>query len=353
MSDQPKLYLAGTGMITSIGFNTDMTAAAVRAGVSGFESTDLYLDDENYVRMARVPGEVLDNSLNEEALPEEFGNRQIRLLQLATLALSQLQPMPPRNLKLPLFLAGPEQLMEGDRPIDGEFLQLLMKQTGVAMDLAASRVISTGRAGGLAAVDLAFRFLAASDQPFAIVGGVDTFYDGRLLQMLLEEDRLLVGGNMDGFIPGEAAAFLLLTRNKTPPFQNTDQAICLCEPGQASEPGHRYSQEPYRGDGLAQALTAALNNAQTGKIKNLFSSMNGEHLFAKEHGVAIVRNSDRLEEGMRIEHPADCFGDIGAAFAPVAVGILAVYLINRKLPSPSVICCSSDKAPRAAMVMHV
>lgn len=353
MTDKPKVYIAGIGMITPVGANTEMTAAAVRAGVSAFESTDFYLDDENYVRMARVPREVLTSSLSMDALPEELGNRQIRLLQLATRALSQLHPLLPRNQKPPLFLAGPEQLIEGDRPIDSEFLKLLMQQSGVALDLAASRVVSTGRAGGLAAVDLAFRYLAVSDQPFAIVGGVDTFYDGRMLQLLLADERLLVGGNMDGFIPGEAAAFLLLTRNRTSLFRNSDQAVCLCEPGQASEPGHRFSQEPYRGDGLAQALAAALDNARTGKIKSLFSSMNGENFFAKEHGVAIVRNRPLLEEDIKVEHPADCFGDVGAAFAPVAAGILAVYLANRKLASPCVICCSSDKAPRAAMVMHV
>lgn len=352
MSAQARLYVAGSGMITPVGANTVMTAAAVRAGVSAFQSTDFYLNDEYRIRMARVPREALNDSLNVEELPETLGNRQIRLLQLAALALRQLQPQLPQKLVPPLFLAGPEQLIEGDQPINRQFLELLVKETGVNLNLATSRVVSSGRAGGLSVVDLAFRFLAASDQPSVIVGGVDTFYDGHMLQLLHANDRLLAGGNADGFIPGEAAAFLLLSRDKIP-FRDTGQPVCLCEPGLASEPGHRFSKEPYRGDGLAQALAAALENAQTAKIKTLFSSMNGESFFAKEHGVAIVRNRPLLEEDIKIDHPADCFGDLGAAFAPVTLGMLAVYLTGRKLASPSVLCCSSDREARAAMVVHV
>ena len=104
MSDQPKLYIAGIGMITPVGANTAMTAAAVRAGVSAFQPTGFYLDDDNYVRMARVPREALDVSLNND-LPEDFTARQIRLMQLATLALVQIKPALPKNQKIPKLLA--------------------------------------------------------------------------------------------------------------------------------------------------------------------------------------------------------------------------------------------------------
>ena len=351
MSDQPKLYIAGIGMITPVGANTAMTAAAVRAGVSAFQPTGFYLDDDNYVRMARVPREALDVSLNND-LPEDFTARQIRLMQLATLALVQIKPALPKNQKIPLFIAGPEQLIEGDQPMNGAFLENLSKQTGINFDLPLSRVISTGRAGGLAVFNLAFRYLASSNENFVVVAGVDTFYDGQILQQLLQDDRLLVGGNMDGFIPGEGAAFLLLSRHQIPQAKDNVRTVTLCDPGLGNEPGHRESQEPYRGDGLAAAVAKALGNSKTAKIKTLYSSMNGEHFFAKEHGVALLRNGHLLEENMKIEHPADCFGDLGAAFGPVMTGIISVHLMNNHAASPCMVCCSSDKAPRAAMVMH-
>lgn len=352
MSEPAKIYIAGIGMITPVGFDTASTAAAVRAGVSGYESTGFYLDEDDRVRMARVPREALDAGLNEALLPDDYSARQIRLLQLATLALEQLQPALPQKEKLPLFIAGPEQLIEGDLPLDAEFLNMLSQQTGIGLDVAFSRIIATGRAGGLATIHLAFRYFASSDKNFALVGGVDTFYDGRLLQELLKEDRLLVGGNMDGFIPGEGAAFILLSKRKTPLYKDTNKIVCVYEPGLANEPGHRGSKEPYRGDGLASAVAIALGNAQTSKIKTLYSSMNGESFFAKEHGVAMVRNGGSLEDNIRIEHPADCFGDLGAAAGPVMTGLGARYLVDNTVAAPCIICCSSDKAPRAAMVVH-
>ena len=352
MSDKPKLYLAGTGMITPIGANTEMTAVAVRAGVSGYCTTSFYVSEDDHVRMALVPAEALEHCLNKDALANDYAARQMRMLRLATMALVQLGPLLPANAKPPLFLAGPEQLIDSDRPIHSGFLTDVITQTGVALNLPVSRIISTGRAGGLAAIDLAFRFFASSDESFVIVGGVDTFYDGRLLQLLLKERRLLVGGNMDGFVPGEGAAFILLSRHEAALSQMGKRAVCLYEPGVGAEAGHRASKEPYRGDGLAATVAHALDNAAVGKIKIWYSSMNGEHFWAKENGVAMVRNSDRLEEGIKIEHPADCFGDLGAAFGPVAIGVIAANIEKNKIMPPCLVCCSSDLAPRSAVVVH-
>jgi 3-oxoacyl-[acyl-carrier-protein] synthase-1 len=352
VSNQPRLYIAATGMITPLGDSAAMTAAAVRAGASGYQSSGFYLNEDAHIRMALVPGEALQDCLNKELLPEDYAARQIRLLRLASLAMTPLRPLLPRGQKLPLFIAGPEQLIETDQPIDRAFLENLVEQTDVNLDLARSRVIAMGRAGGLAAVELAFRYFASTGERFALVGGVDTFYDGRLVQKLFEDKRLLVAGNMDGFIPGEGAAFLLLSREETPLIPHADKTVYLYEPGTASEPGHLASTQPYRGEGLASAVTAALDNAPTGKIRTLYSSMNGEHFFAKEHGVALMRNNARLEENMKIEHPADCLGDLGAAFGPVAMGIAAAQLLDGRAASPCVVCCSSDGEPRAAAVMH-
>ena len=351
MSEPAKIYIANVGMISPVGFDAASTAA-VRAGMSGYETTGFYLDEDDYIRMARVPQEALINSLPKAIDPEEFTARQIRLLQLATLALGQLQPTLPQDMKLPLFISGPEQLIDGDRPIDTGFLEMLTRQTGTNLDIASSRIISTGRAGGLAAIKLAFRLFASSDQNYVIIGGVDTFYDGQILQILLRDERLLAGGNMDGFVPGEGAAFILLSKSQIPLSHNSHRVVTLYEPGLASETGHRSSSEPYRGDGLAAAMATALDNAKTSKIKTLYSSMNGEHFFAKEHGVAMLRNSKMLEENMKIEHPADCFGDLGAAFGPVVTGLSGVHLLNNSSASPCIVCCSSDKEPRSAMVMH-
>ena len=58
----------------------------------------------------------------------------------------------------------------------------------------------------------------------SIVGGVDTYLDLRLLATLDAEQRILGPRVMDGFIPGEGAAFYRLVRRRLQPGQATDHA---------------------------------------------------------------------------------------------------------------------------------
>ena len=131
MSDKPKVYVAGIGMITPVGANAEMTAAAVRAGVSGYRETDFVDEDFNNIRIAAVPEEALENILDEEKLVNSMSARRARMLQLAILAMRDIMPKLPREVELPLFLAGPEPLGGSDQPLNLSFIKDLALQTGV------------------------------------------------------------------------------------------------------------------------------------------------------------------------------------------------------------------------------
>lgn len=351
MSDQSKLYIAGMGMITPIGAHTAMTAAAVRAGVSGYTECNFFDEDFNKVRMATVPDEALENCLDEEVLIGPMSARHARMLQMAKLAIRDISPKLPKDQKLPLFLAGPEPLAANDQALKMSFIKNLAVQTGINIDFEKCRINSVGRAGGLANLKLAFRFFESTDAKYALVGGVDSFYDKDALDYFVARKRLLGREAMDGFIPGEAAAFLLLT--KEPSAAGTAERLpFIFEPANGSERGHMYSNETYTGDGLATAVTGAIGNARTSKIKTLYSSMNGESFFAKEHGVAMIRNHDAFDEKVKIEHPADCFGDLGAASGIVMVALSAMSILTKKGVAPFLVCCSSDREYRSAVVVH-
>src|SRR5256885_16259929 len=89
---------------------------------------------------------------------------------------------------------------------------------------------------------------------FMLAGGVDTYRDLYVLGTLDMEKRVKSGANLDGFIPGEGAAFLLLADRGAASGAGLTAWGTLSVVAQAMEPGHLYSEEPYRGDGLAQAL---------------------------------------------------------------------------------------------------
>ena len=61
MSGQAKVYIAGIGMITPVGADTAMTAAAVRARVSGYQASRHYNQQSQRITMAGVPDEVFSS----------------------------------------------------------------------------------------------------------------------------------------------------------------------------------------------------------------------------------------------------------------------------------------------------
>lgn len=345
-----RAYIAGVGMVTPLGVNTEMTAAAFKAGISSYNEVDFFDNDFNKIKMCCVPQELLDDSLVESKIKGEMSSREARMLQLTKLALLQLTALP-KNTKIPLFLACPEQVVAEDPAITMAFIQNLAIQSCVDLDIENCRIISMGRAGGLDAINLAIRFLDASSVDYILVGGVDTFYDKPVIDYYLKDDRLLVVNSMDGFVPGEAAAFLLLSKTN---HQGKIHALpYIFEPGIESEPGHMYSDQPYTGSGLAAAVTRTIKQSEVSKINAIYSSMNGEHFFAKELGVMIIRNNSFIDEAYDLLHPADSFGDLGAAIGIVMMGMVHDSLLKRQIDSPCLVCCSSDSALRSAAIVCI
>jgi len=349
MSDKPKVYVAGVGMITAVGADAEMTAAAVKAGVCAYQETEYFDKAFNKIKMALVPDEMLADCLDEELLRGDLTSKQARMLQLAKIALSELVSGIPEGLEVPLFIAGPESVDSSELGINQLFIENLESQSGIKIDKQSSRVISTGRAGSLSVINLAFRYFENSPQDYVIVGAVDTFYDKQTLDYLDKRGRLLCGPASDGFIPGEGAVFLLLSRLKN---EKDSETVCFYETGSSFEKGHMYSEEVYRGDGLSEACSMAINNADVTKIKSVYAPLNGESHFSKEYGVAMTRNRDALAVNVKTFHPADCVGDLGAAAGLVYAGIIASNIQADRALMPALICCSSDKGQRTAVVVH-
>ena len=164
---------------------------------------------------------------------------------------------------------------------------------------------------------------------------------------------VLGDGINDGFAPGEAAGFMLLISDRVIKKCPSKPLARVFAPAMAQEPGHYYSNEPYRGEGLAQAFGIALEQANRPTIGTVYSSMTGEHFWAKEYGVATLRHRTALDPRMKHEHPADCFGDIGAAAGPVMIGMAAIGMQHGYIKGPSLVYCASDTEHRAAVCLHV
>ena len=79
--------------------------------------------------------------------------------------------------------------------------------------MAKVEAIETGHAAGAMAVKAAWEAVRSGAAEFALAGGVDSYLEAETLEWLEANDQVHSAGpenNPYGFIPGEAAGFVLL-----------------------------------------------------------------------------------------------------------------------------------------------
>lgn len=338
------VVVARVGMFTPIGHNTEMTTASVNAGINMYRESPFRNKKLKPIKAALIPDGALPE-LHEDiaASTQSYHHRQ--LIKIADPAIRECVKDFSLGVPLPLFLGCPEAIPGSPANTSSTIIKQLALQTEVAIDFANSRTLFLGRTGGLLALDLAMEYFKVTNNEFALVGGVDTCkFALHRLGTLDKENRLSATNIMDGFAFGEAAGFLLLASQKAAQKYNLADCMKLYKPGFGREEGHRYSTEPYLGEGLSRAVRRAIDNSPANPINVIYSSMNGESLNIKEYGVAQTRNHTYFEDNMDHHHPGDCFGDIGAAFGPVNIG-----LMSQNLRGNGICYCSSDGEMRGAV----
>lgn len=334
------------GMVTAVGLSAPETAASVRAATMRFGQID-WLDRRSQpFTVAAVPDAALPALSSDATKAEGLGARNARLLRIGGRALAECLGGAGRGMEKPpliLALPGPERQGSLD---PGRFLHLLAGQSGGLFDLAQSATLTAGRAGGLIALGRAAGMVRSGKTRFAVAGGLDSYVDQDTLGVLDLEKRVKSDSHLDGFIPGEGAAFLLLATRPAAASAGLTSLAVVSEASEGFEKGHLRSKETYLGEGLAATLQALVQAAPPPRpFVSVWSSMNGESHWAKEWGVAFLRSRDAFEESYAMNHPADCFGDAGAAAGPLLAGLASLDTSR----GPALVYASSDDGPRASL----
>lgn len=357
MSKPSRLYIAGTGAITAIGGNAAMTAAAVEAGISGYSNSRFTTQALQHIPMALLPHELFDDMEADIDEGDRYCGQYDRIIKLSILAIREACDQPAvsrlkKQASIPLMLAMQDAAPDVGNISPALLLSNLVLNCSPWVNANQVRTFQSGRAAGIDAINAAFDFGFNSENCFILVGGSDSYYSNPRLTMLENSARLLLPGAQDGFVPGEGAGYLLLTPYPALALERNGQVVALHKPGIADEAGHLHSEATYHGDGLDQAFKLALANCPQHTIERIYSSMNGEHYWARELGVAQMRNRDWLRDDVAIEHPADCFGDLGSATAAVLIAMSAENLIKSDNAYTHLAYCSSDAAKRGAVVVE-
>lgn len=210
MSDanQKKLYIAGMGMITPLGHNVASTLAAIRTNKSAYSISEYRDLDDSLITMAQLPNELFDEMEIEVATEQAYCGQMDRILKMTIIAIQEACSHHRTLENLPLVLA----MSEPD--VVGISQSLLAKNLEIQfprlITSAYTRACPTGRAAGIDCVKFVFDYLAERFN-YILIGGGDSHSHTHRLQPLKEKSRLLTHKNNDGFAPGEAASYLLLT----------------------------------------------------------------------------------------------------------------------------------------------
>jgi len=300
------LSIVASGLVTAVGFNSASSLAALRAGVSGIRET--YLAD-------RQSGNLLSGGKVD--LPhwwEDLG----KVVDLAAPAIDECLyaalPEEPERIPILLGVASP------DRP--GRWASLdtqLLEKIELKLDLPhhpESRTFAAGQTAGIHGMIAAYDILAKRKARCCIIAGADSYLQQDTIDAYVAQRRIMTEDNSNGFLPGEAGAAVLVTLGGW----GKGSHLQVRGLGMANEPAPIASEEPFRGEGLTEAVRLALKDANL-TLEDLAWSLTDitfEHYKFKEAAFATGRLSrDNREDLFDIWHPIEHLGEIGAAMVPV------------------------------------
>lgn len=204
-----------------------------------------------------------------------------------------------------------------------------------------------GNATALALLEQASALLRDRRVAAVAVGAVDSWLFRPWLEAADADWRLLSERNVDGFQPGEAAAFVLVEAPAEAARRGLAPLARVAAFASARLDGK--SGLPNTGAELAAALERVLPQSPP----LLVCDLNGESWRAKEWAFALSRLGTRLGAGFALEHPASSLGDVGAAtgisLAALAVQYLATKHSDR---AAAVVWAASDDGERRAVALE-
>jgi 3-oxoacyl-[acyl-carrier-protein] synthase-1 len=350
-----ELVVTGIGMVTAVGFSAAETAASVRARLTRFaeiESVSRFLqeddpeptpDDPVVASGGVVPG--LDEGLPREERCFQLGEHALR----AALEQAGLTPNHPSRVALLLALPSlPPGTAGESKP------SVAARLAGCFPDrFVAVKPFVLGHAGALEALAAAAQLLQERRADVCLVGGIDSWIDRDLLYSVNAARRLKHSKSMEGFIPGEAAAFVVIetaahAAGRRQPVLGKIAGLAL-----AQETALQSSEEPCLGLGLSEAILAAAGSKfNTDRIDLIVCDLNGEVYRSEEWAAALPKCVTVSPKEFKLWHPADCMGDVGAAAAAVNLSVALLGLqTGATRRQEALVFASSEAGLRGAVLL--
>lgn len=352
MSIQDPVAIVSAGVVCSVGLSAPAACAAFRACLDNFKET-LFVDHvgQQIIGAAISPGTLGLN--NDDGWITGGEDKLARMLVLAVAECAGTTS----NIDIgraALLIVGPEKHRSA---ISSAGLQrcLVACEDKLGKKLhQRSRVIQVGSPGLVEALHDARELLASREVQSVLVAGVDSFLNPGDINEALGDGRLLTRGSSDGFIPGEAAACVLVTNRV---IRNASRAPSLLVTGlgAAHEAQTQQANLRSRGVGLAQAIQQALweGDIAAHAVHARYADVTAESYFFEEASYGwtrVLRAPSPV--GYKFFTPVTRVGHIGAAMGPLILAVVLDNVCKGWAVGPNTLVhLSCSHTPRAALLV--
>lgn len=352
MPAQMPLTVVSSGVVCSLGLSAPAALAAIRASLDNFKETE-FIDDLGFpIVGAAIPSGALD--LPEEAAGFRVGG-DARLARMFVLAATEcLRAAGGADIaRTPVLLLGPESPRLASSP-DRMQRRLAVFERALGRPLhPESSFTRSGSPGLVEALFRARELLSSTAIPAVLVAGADSFLNPGDINDALSDERLLTSGCSDGFIPGEAAACLLVTRGPGKDARSAG-ALTITGLGSADESETRQADLCSRGVGLASAIRKALDEAglPAHAMHARYTDISAEPYFFEESSYAWTRVLRRPSPpGYKMFTPVTRVGHVGCAMGPLLLAIVLDEARRGRAAGPNTLVhLSSSGAARGALL---
>lgn len=333
------------GARTPVGLRAWTAAAAVRAGVSrlGFHP---HLVDRH--------GDPMRVAMDAKLDPDLEGEVRMRLLAESALA-EACEAIHPVLDRAAVFLGLPEPRPGWPAEAAEPFTRALVAAVMPQVHPDRVHAVAEGHAAGILAMAQAVEALRVEDCELAIVGGVDSYLHVDTLEWLDEQGRLHTDqDSRSSFVPGEAAGFCVLASPSWCRAWQLEPLARIVGLGLATEPSRTGTGTRCVGEGLSHAIRDATRGLRLPeqKIGDTYCDLNGERHRSQEFTFAALRHTAPFVDVNRYTAPAECWGDVGVASAPLFAGLaMASSLRGYACTAHALAFACSDAGLRGAVVL--
>lgn len=341
MTDR-SVYIGSVGAVTPLGVSAPQTVAAIRGGLTAFKAEPSLpsVHDGRPLVVSRLPAGVLRISARD------------RMMRLATSAVTDcLERSGPVPEPLPVLLSVPAERPGWATQDAIRFAQDLFEYLEVEVCRERSMMLANAHAGGLALLGEAVEMIRAGEASAVLVVGVHS-HDITSLDWMEKGGRLKSPDRPNGLIAGEGAGVVQVVGREWADRTAFIPDIEVVAGAFGEEPKPWFTGAPVTGDGLS-AVAQSLLDPEGRTADVTFADLTGEPWRAEEWNTAYLRTGRKHGHPLSLHHPANGWGDVGAAAGPLLTIAAWDHLRGDTDAQTALVLCASDQtADRAGLLLQ-